>query len=282
MTERLRIAMAQLNQSMGDLVANADAMLAWRAQAAAGGADLIVYPELQLIGYPPEDLVLKPALVARAETQLHRLAEATADGGPAMLVGTVLANEGLLFNCAVLLDGGKIAAVRQKRELPNYGTFDEKRLFAPGPLAEPVSFRGVKLGLPICEDVWFPFVTANLATHGAQILININGSPYEVGKDDRRVKGVCAARVEETGLPILYLNRVGGQDELVFDGASFVLNGDGALAQMLPDWEETLVMTDWTAGRGGQMVLRRWRDPRARRASGPISTTRCWWACAIM
>ncbi|OJY69749.1 MAG: NAD+ synthase [Sphingobium sp. 66-54] len=254
MTDRLRIAMAQLNQSVGDLARNADAMLAWRADAAAAGADLIVYPELQLIGYPPEDLVLKPALVARAEEQLHRLAEATADGGPAMLVGTVITNDGLLFNCVALLDGGRIAAIRQKRELPNYGTFDEKRLFAPGPLPEPVEFRGIQLGLPICEDVWFPFVTAHLAERGAQILININGSPFEVGKDDRRVHGVCAARVRETGLPILYLNRVGGQDELVFDGASFVLNATGEVAHMLPDWEEALVMTDWARDSDGRWV----------------------------
>jgi NAD+ synthase len=220
-------------------------MLAWREKARAEGADLIVYPELQLIGYPPEDLVLKPALAARAEIELRKLAQATGDGGPAMLVGTVIANEGLLFNCVALLDGGEVAAIRQKRELPNYGTFDEKRLFAPGPLPEPVMFRGVRLGLPICEDVWFPFVTAHLAERGAEILINVNGSPYEIDKDDRRVNGVCAARVRETGLPILYLNRVGGQDELVFDGASFVLGRDGAIAHMLPDWEETLVLTQW-------------------------------------
>ena len=252
MTQTLRIAMAQLNQNMGDLAGNADAMLAWREKARQEGADLVIYPELQLIGYPPEDLVLKPALVARAETELHRLATATADGGPAMLVGTVIANGGLLFNCAVLLEGGRITAVRQKRELPNYGTFDEKRLFAPGPLPDPVDFRGVKLGLPICEDVWFPFVSAHLAEQGAQILININGSPYEVDKDDRRVNGVCAARVAETGLPILYLNRIGGQDELVFDGASFVLNADGTIAHMLPDWEEALVVTDWAPDASGR------------------------------
>jgi len=254
MTEPLRIAMAQLNQSMGDLAGNAEAMLAWRERAREQGADLIVYPELQLIGYPPEDLVLKPALVARAETELHRLAEATADGGPAMLVGTVIANGDHLFNCVALLDGGRIAAIRQKRELPNYGTFDEKRLFAPGPLPEPVAFRGVKLGLPICEDIWFPFVTAHLAERGAQILINVNGSPYEIDKDDRRLNGVCAQRVAETGLPILYLNRVGGQDELVFDGASFVLNPDGTVAHMLEDWAEALAVTQWVTDEDGRFI----------------------------
>jgi NAD+ synthase len=227
-------------------------MLSWRAQAP--GADLIVYPEMQLIGYPPEDLVLKPALAARAEIELRRLAQATGDGGPAMLVGTVIANKGLLFNCVALLDGGEIKAIRQKRELPNYGTFDEKRLFAPGPLPEPVEFRGVKLGLPICEDIWFPFVTAHLAEQGAQILINVNGSPYEVDKDDFREKGVIAVRVKETGLPVIYLNRVGAQDELVFDGASFVLDANGDVTHRMPDWEEALIVTDWAPGEDG-----RWR-----------------------
>lgn len=249
---RLRIALAQLNQIMGDLNANANAMLDWRAKAAAEGADLIVYPELQLIGYPPEDLVLKPALVERAEAELVRLAEATADGGPAMLVGTVIEAGGLLFNCVALLDEGTILTVRQKRELPNYGTFDEKRLFAPGPLPEPVEFRGVRLGLPICEDIWFPFVTAHLRDRGAEILINVNGSPYEVAKDGRRRNGVCAARVQETGLPIVYLNRVGGQDELVFDGASFIMDGGGGIACRLPEWEEVLTVTDWAPDAEGR------------------------------
>ncbi|MFO1260497.1 MAG: NAD+ synthase [Sphingomonadaceae bacterium] len=251
MTQSLTIALAQTTQSVGDLAGNAAMMLEWRARAAAQSVDLILFPELQLIGYPPEDLVLKPALVERAGDELLRLMQATADGGPAMLVGTVIANQGALFNCVALLDGGDIKAVRQKRELPNYGTFDEKRLFAPGPLPEPIEFRGLRLGVPICEDVWFPFVCAHLKDRGAQILLSPNGSPYEIDKDERRVAQVCAARVQETGLPIAYLNRVGGQDELAFDGASFVLNGDGSLAHQMTDWREELRLTRWEAGADG-------------------------------
>ena len=243
MTQTLTIALAQTTQSVGDLSGNADAMLEWRAKAQ--DADLIVFPELQLIGYPPEDLVLKPALIERAGDALLRLAKATGDGGPAMLVGTVIANQGVLFNCIALLDGGEIKTVRQKRELPNYGTFDEKRLFAPGPMPDPIEFRGVKIGVPICEDVWYPFVCAHLKQKGAEILITPNGSPYEIDKDERRIAHVCAARVQETGLPIAYLNRVGGQDELAFDGASFVMNGDGVLVHQMPDWREELRITRW-------------------------------------
>ena len=243
MNDKLVIALAQMTQSVGDLAANADAMLEWRSRAA--GADLIVYPELQLIGYPPEDLVLKPALVDRANYELDRLAQATADGGPAMLVGTVVASQGVLFNVVALLDNGAVTAIRQKRELPNYGTFDEKRLFAPGPLPAPIDFRGVKIGVPICEDIWFPFVTAHLRAEGAEILISPNGSPFEIDKDDRRINAVAGTRVRETGLPLVYLNRVGGQDELVFDGASFVMGADRGIAHQLPDWEEALVLTQW-------------------------------------
>ena len=248
MTDKLVIALAQMTQSVGDLTANADAMLEWRSRAM--GADLIVFPELQLIGYPPEDLVLKPALVDRANHELDRLAQATAVGGPAMLVGTVVASQGVLFNVVALLEDGAVTAVRQKRELPNYGTFDEKRLFAPGPLPAPIHFRGVKIGVPICEDIWFPFVTAHLRAEGAEILISPNGSPFEVDKDDRRINAVAGTRVRETGLPLVYLNRVGGQDELVFDGASFVMGADRSIAHQLPDWEEALVLTQWEKWEG--------------------------------
>ncbi|HWL46454.1 MAG TPA: NAD+ synthase [Sphingomonadaceae bacterium] len=243
MTERLAILLAQLDQTMGDLAANADAMLAVRARADA--ADLILFPELQLIGYPPEDLVLKPALVRRAMAELARMAEATAAPGPALLVGTVIEEEGRLFNAMVLLDGGEIRAIRRKHELPNYGTFDEKRLFSSGPLPEPITFRGVKIGVPICEDIWFPTVAAHLRKRGAELLLAPNGSPYEIDKDDLRLV-LARSRVEECRLPLAYLNRVGGQDELVFDGSSFVLDGDGKVVHQLPDWAEEERLTVWT------------------------------------
>ena len=249
MTNQLNIAMVQLNQRVGDLAGNAAAMLDWRAKAA--DADLVVFPEQQLIGYPAEDLVLKPAFAARAAEQLAKLATATADGGPAVLVGSIFWDNGALYNGIALLDGGRIAAVRYKHELPNYGTFDEKRIFTAGPLPEPIVFRGVPIGVPICEDGWLAPVSLHLKERGAQLLISTNGSPYEIDKDDRRLEEVFAARVRETGLPLMFLNRVGGQDELVFDGCSFVLNADGAVAHRLPDWEEHLRMTHWSRSESG-------------------------------
>ena len=244
MADTLSITLAQLNQSVGDIAGNAAAMLAARGRAP--GSDLIVFPEMQLIGYPAEDLVLKPALVARAAAELERMATATSDGGPAMLVGSIFVIGGALHNGVALLDGGKVAAIRLKHELPNYGTFDEVRLFRPGPLPEPVVFKGIKIGLPICEDIWQPDVCRHLADLGAELLICINGSPYEIDKDTLRIDGVAKRRAVDTGLPLAYLNRVGGQDELVFDGASFVVNGDGALAIQMTDWEEQEVTTRWT------------------------------------
>ncbi|MBC2670220.1 NAD+ synthase [Novosphingobium piscinae] len=244
MVDTLSITLAQLNQVVGDLAGNAAAMLAARERAR--GTDLIVFPELHLIGYPPEDLILKPALIERAAAELQTLAEATADGGPAMLVGSVFVRDGALHNGVALLDQGKIAAVRFKHELPNYGTFDEVRLFQPGPLPEPIVFRGVMIGVPICEDIWQPDVCRHLADFGAELLIVPNGSPYEIDKDTLRIDGVAKLRAVDTKLPLAYLNRVGGQDELVFDGASFVINGDGSLAVQLADWEEQVVETRWT------------------------------------
>ncbi len=246
MADKLKITLAQLNQSVGDLAGNAAAMIAARRRAGEQGADLIVFPELSLIGYPPEDLVLKPALIERAAAELEQLAIATKVPGPAMLVGSVFVVDGALHNGVALLDQGKVAEIRLKHELPNYGTFDEIRLFQPGPLPEPIVFKGVMIGLPICEDIWHPDVCRHLADFGAELLISVNGSPYEIDKDTLRIDGVAKRRAVSTGLPLAYLNRVGGQDELVFDGASFVVNGDGSLAVQMKDWEEQEVTTHWT------------------------------------
>ncbi|MCC2601331.1 NAD+ synthase [Sphingopyxis yananensis] len=242
--DTLTIIFAQMTQNIGHLAANADAMR--QVRAAHQDADLIVYPELQLIGYPPEDLVQKPALIERAAQYMAELAAETADGGPAMLVGSVERVDGKLYNMVALLDGGKVVAVRRKHELPNYGTFDEKRLFAAGPLPDVVEWRGVKLGLPICEDGWFPDVCGHLKAQGAEILLSVNGSPFEIEKDDRRLTDVFARRVAETGLPLAFLNRIGGQDELVFDGCSFVLSAKGELRHRLVDWDHEERVTRWT------------------------------------
>jgi len=251
MADTLSITLAQLNQNVGDIAGNAERVLKVRAEA--GKTDLVVFPEMHLIGYPPEDLVLKPALIQRAAAEMERLALATGDGGPALLIGSVFVRDGALHNGVALLDGGRVTATRFKHELPNYGTFDEMRLFTPGPLPEPVMFRGAMLGLPICEDIWHPDVCRHLADFGAGLFICVNGSPYEIDKDVLRIDEIARRRAVDTGIPLAYLNRVGGQDELVFDGASFVINGDGSLAVQLTDWEEEVAETRWTkVARGWQ------------------------------
>jgi len=245
----LKIAFAQLNPIVGDLAGNEQKLLDARTEAAAAGADLIVFPELFYTGYPPEDLVLKPAFHTAARTRVEALA-ARLGPGPGVLVGTVWPEGGAIYNAAVLLDGGTVAAVRFKADLPNYGVFDEKRVFTAGDLPSPIAFRGVRIGAPICEDIWKDEVTECLAECGAEILIALNGSPFDWKKPDVRMN-VAVARVIETGLPLAYVNQVGGQDELVFDGASFVVNADCTLAAQLPAWEEQIAITEWTRSESG-------------------------------
>ncbi len=251
MTDSLVIALAQINPTVGDLDGNVARILDARAKAAAAGADLVVFSELVVIGYPPEDLVLKPALQAASAKAVERLAAATADGGPAMLVGAPEAADGVVYNACMLLDAGRVAAVRRKHKLPNYGVFDEKRVFAAGPAPGPIAFRGVPLGAMICEDMWTPDVTECLEETGAEILVVVNGSPFETDKPDDRL-GLAVARVTESGLPLIYVNQVGGQDELVFDGASFVLDADRSLRAQAPAWREAVEITRWTRGGDGR------------------------------
>jgi NAD+ synthase len=259
------ITLAQLNPTLGDVSGNAERVRAARAQARADGADLVVFPELFMAGYPPEDLVLKPAFQAACRGAVEQLARETADGGPAVLVGTPWVDDGKLYNACALLDQGRITAIRFKVNLPNYGVFDEKRVFARGPVAGPVPIRGVRVGVPICEDTWleesedYENVVECLAETGAEILVVPNGSPYARDKGDVRLS-ISVARVTESGLPLVYLNQVGGQDELVFDGASFVLNGDLSVAAQLPAFEENITTLRFTKGEDG------WR------CSGPVAS----------
>ena len=250
MTSRLRIALAQMNPHEGELRANAAKIRALRAEAAAAGADLLVTPEFSIAGYPPEDLVLKPAFQAMCDAEIAALAAETADGGPGVILGGPWLDGGKLYNAAFLLDGGKIVTRRAKHELPNYGVFDDKRVFDAGPAPGPVVFRGIRIGLMICEDWWFPAVSETLGESGAEILLSINGSPFEVEKAEARID-LAVSRVVETGLPFVFLNQNCGQDELVFDGASFVLNADRSLAVRAPSFAETLILTDWERGAEG-------------------------------
>jgi len=258
------ISLAQLNPTVGDVTGNAAKAREARAKAREAGADLVVLSELFICGYPPEDLVLKPALQAACRAAVEELARETTDGGPAMLIGTPWVEDGKLYNACALLDGGKIAALRFKANLPNYGVFDEKRLFARGPASGPVTVKGVRVGVPICEDIWleeseeYENVVECLAETGAEILVVPNGSPYARDKNDLRLS-IAVARVTESGLPLIYLNEVGGQDELVFDGASFALNADLSVAAQLPAFEESIVTLRWTKSEAG------WR------CSGPIT-----------
>jgi NAD+ synthase len=247
--DNLAIAVAQLNSTVGDIAGNAEKVRDARRRAATQGADLVVFPELFIAGYPPEDLVLKPAFQAACRSAVETLARETASPGPALLLGTPWFEDGKLYNAVALLEGGAITALRFKVDLPNYGVFDEKRVFAPGPMPGPVSFRGVRLGLPICEDIWGEEVVECLAETGAEMLVVPNGSPYWRQKGDVRLN-IAAARVTEQRLPTVYVNQVGAQDELVFDGVSFGQHADCSLAFQLAAFTEAVVTTHWQR-RGG-------------------------------
>jgi NAD+ synthase len=250
MIDRFRIALAQANPLMGDIAGNLAKARAMRTDAARASADLILFPELYIVAYPPEDLVLKPALQDDAREAIEALARDTADAGPAVLIGAPWADGGQLYNACLYLDAGKIVGHTYKRDLPNYGVFDEKRVFAVGPMPGPFNIRGVRVGVPVCEDIWTPDIVECLTETGGEILLVPNGSPFEACKEDVRLN-LIVSRVKESRLPLIYLNQVGGQDELVFDGASLVCNADATLTHALPAWEEALVVTEWTRTANG-------------------------------
>jgi len=244
MTDQLTIALAQLNPTVGNIKGNQELIRAARKRAAEQGADLLVASELVIPGYPPEDLVIRPSFQEACMGAVEELAKETVDGGPGLLIGSIWVEKDKVYNAAILLDGGTIISVRFKHELPNYGVFDEKRVFEAGPLPGPMNFRNVRLGVMICEDMWGSEVAECLEESGAEILVVLNGSPYALDKWDQRLN-LAVERVTESGLPMIYVNQVGGQDELVFDGGSFALNKDRSLSVRCADWCPSLQVTRW-------------------------------------
>jgi len=250
MSDSLKVALAQLNPKVGDVAGNLAKVRATRAEASAQGADLVLTAELVLSGYPPEDLVLKPAFQKACHEAVESLRADTRDGGPALFVTTPWREGDKLHNAIIALDKGEIIGKRYKVDLPNYGVFDEKRVFAPGPMPGPLAFNGVRIGVPICEDVWTADVVECISETGGEILLVPNGSPFEVGKTDVRVQ-LGVHRVVESGLPFVYLNQVGGQDELVFDGGSFVLGADRGLKAKLTSFREQVATVEFRRGPRG-------------------------------
>lgn len=271
----LRIAMAQVNPTVGDVRGNIALARRVRADAQRQGADLVVFPELFLCGYPPEDLVRKPSFIAACKAACEAFAQETGDGGPAVLMGLPWNEDGKFFNSTAYLDAGVIQTVRHKVDLPNYGVFDEKRVFDAGPMPGPVNFRGVRLGVAVCEDIWGDLgVCETLEESGAEILIVPNGSPYYRGKMDVRLQ-VALRQVVETELPMLYVNQLGGQDELVFDGGSFVVNADRTVPVQLDQFEEAVALTTWRRGENG------WACDIGSRAQLPDDMEADWRACVL-
>jgi NAD+ synthase len=271
MTTHFKIGLAQLNPTVGAVTLNLGK--AREAVEKLRDADLVMFPELFIAGYPPEDLVLRRSFVEACKTAVEELAVAFKDG-PVILIGLPWRDGAKLYNSVALLNGGRIETVRHKFDLPNYGVFDEKRVFDAGPAPGPVVVKGVRIGVPICEDIWTEETCETLAETGAEILLSPNGSPFERNKDDVRLN-LSVARVTETGLPLVYLNQIGGQDELVFDGASFVLNADRSLALQMPMFEESLAMTSWHKTASG------WVMDKGAIAKLPEREEETWKACVL-
>jgi NAD+ synthase len=249
MSDTFRMMLAQLNPVVGDIAGNvARAKASWESGKAAG-ADMVALTEMFVTGYQTQDLILKPAFVSAAMAAVEALAVECAEG-PALGIGGPVAQGGKLYNGYYVLEGGRVHARVLKHHLPNDAVFDEKRVFASADVHGPYVVKGVRIGTPICEDAWHPDVAETLAETGAEILLIPNGSPYHRGKPNLRLN-LMVARVVETGLPLVYLNMVGGQDDQVFDGSSMVLNPGGRLAAQLPQFDECEVMVTFRRGPEG-------------------------------
>lgn len=250
MTETLSIYLAQINQTVGAVRHNCEVIAEAYAQAVADGADLVLTPELSITGYPLEDLVLKPGFVREAMQAAVALATITeGEGEPGLIVGCPWREGDQIFNASLLLEDGSVKEIRYKHDLPNYGVFDEKRVFDAGPPPKPMAFRGYQLGVMICEDMWFETCTASLKAAGADILLVPTCSPYEDDKHNERQKH-ASERARQSGLPVVFCNQMSGQDELVFDGASFVMAADGSVPVQMVSWKECGLVTQWKKASG--------------------------------
>ncbi len=243
MTQTLNIASIQANPVVGDIAGNLEKAQQHYARAKADGADIVVFSELFIIGYAPEDLVLRPSAVTDCKTACERLAAETKDG-PAIVFSAPWKSDGELYNAALFMRDGTITDIRFKHHLPNYGVFDEARVFTKGPLPQPIDFNGISIGLPICEDLWQDTVAAHLEDAGAELMISPNGSPWRRTALTERVAALGEKVITE-GLPLVYVNQVGGQDELVFDGSSFSMAADGSIVQSLKSFVDDYDVATW-------------------------------------
>ena len=272
----LRIALAQLNPTLGDISGNLEKARKAHQDAKRQKADLLLLTELFISGYPPEDMVLKPAFVASCMAAVEKLASETGGDNPGIIIGSPYNDGEGLYNAVAVLDDGKIQTWRWKVDLPNYGVFDEKRVFAAGPMPGPVNFRGVRIGIPICEDIWGDLdVCETLAESGAELLLVPNGSPYVSEKMDVRYQ-VVIRQIIDSGLPIAYLNQLGGQDELMFDGGSFVLNANHSLAVQLNQFEDSIYLSTWRRQDDGK-----WACDDGVKANLPDINEANWRACVM-
>ncbi|MEO1013829.1 MAG: NAD+ synthase [Pseudomonadota bacterium] len=245
MTKSLSIAICQIEPVVGDIDGNLERIRTGWREAADLGADLAAFCELVVCGYPPEDLVRRPAFRRACKDAVETLARETAGGGPALIIGAPWLEDETLYNACFLLADGEIKAIVRKIRLPNYGVFDEPRVFTPGPeFPSPVELNGCKIGLLVCEDMWLPGVSEHLKAEGAEILIAPHGSPYRRTALDERM-AAARTRAAATDLPILFINQLAGQDEVVFDGASFVVSPDGAIPARAPQFAPGVFLTEW-------------------------------------
>ncbi|MEC7614709.1 MAG: NAD+ synthase [Pseudomonadota bacterium] len=249
----MKITIAQLNNTVGDIDGNIAKALEVISSEKSKNSDLIVFSELFISGYPPEDLVLKDSFLNACYEGLEKIVIFSKDINNGIIIGAPIKEDDKIYNCAVLIDSGKIIGISKKKSLPNYSVFDEKRVFDPGETTQTFDFRGIKIGIPICEDIWKPNVCNQLKSDGADIIITPNGSQYDRYKRNLRIE-TAIERVKENNLPLVYVNQVGGQDELVFDGSSFVINSDQSLFLKCSSWTEEIVNLDFNIEVGFENV----------------------------